>query len=1111
MSDSNVLDSLTEAQRGAVTAGDRDIWLTAGAGSGKTRVLTERFLHLHVQRGIPVTEILAITFTEKAAAEMRERIAGRLREIGRVEALHDLPHASIGTIDSFCFRIVREYGDRVGLDPSVRVLDPAEAKEWEEEIWSRLLERWWRERRDDTRALFLAFRWAADPEYPGGVDPTPVLDLIRQIRTAGRQIDEVSFEADTTEAVQDVARSLDKEIELLEQFPREDLPEKTLEKIEALYRLKGVSQLESVKRQALLAEVAGSVTRRVATAVKDNVSRFLDLMQEWRQIDLDESTKEARILLGEFTKDFLRDFDKRKQEEGVAEFLDFLERAVRLLDQDSIAREVRSRFRYLLLDECQDTNELQLDLVRRLRSPGRFLAVGDPKQSIYRFRDADVGAFVEMGEQLGGDTHRADLADNFRSRGEILAWVNQQFPSLWEQNTKLRVPFETLRPGAEFDPKEVPSIEFLGVRGENTQDARKLEAESLAARLQEIGDSRLDEIGYGDMALLFRSTTDMALYERALRRRGIPVVVALGRGFFQTKEVTDLLVGLQLIENPYRDHLLAAALRSPLVSMADDDLTQILLERSDQDFLWSELPPFLEEGRLSVDGRLRLSRFIALLRSLRDHRGRQPAWHLLEQFIEETGYLESIVMQRDGLRRRANLFKLLELTRSIEGRGDLTLPMVLHLLARYRYTRPREPESALDEENAAVRLLTVHAAKGMEFPLVVVTDMGRRPPAQSRPFLFHKKWGIGVRGKSEEAGDGWTYARIKKLDDFESEAEQSRLFYVAVTRAERHLILTGSYAGSTRPRKSWLAALPTEFFMDEGYGVVESHGVPVRILAPADPSDIKGAPPPNPIDIWRDPGKLASQADEAAADRVIRLLDGELPLSPAREGGRTVSEVERFARCPRQFGLHRMFPVPARPEGSIGGPAEGPRLGVRFHRIMERFWAAPGRAGTALSGQSEESEDVLRWQDELIRMPEAGRIDKAPFRETELSLYVPVERSPLRGVIDLLIRDQDGWWIVDYKTDRSAPDDLIEKYRLSLELYALAVTGWAADGAPVRASIYATRHQKFVSTSLSDLTDARDILRRYDEADLSGCNEPVSGTWCDRCSYRRGCPAWEDI
>lgn len=1105
--------ALTPTQEAAAYAEYQNVWLTAGAGSGKTRVLTERILYLHLEKGMPLHRILAITFTEKAAEEMRVRLGSRLAEMGARDSLRAIPEAAITTIDAFCMRLIQEYGDAVGVDPRFRILDPVESAEWEAEVWAEVLDRWWRERRDDAMALFGALPLSIGPSYPGGVDGSVFWSLLRKIHTAGADLDEVDFR---TPDLDGMAESLWAAVSANARGAQNKMrgtPAKTREKLQEITRLAGAGELPESERWALLTEVRGRIKGSVAKSVKE----FIDETSEWVDtllgIGFESRHQSVRELLGAFVRELDETYFVRKRDRSALDFIDLEELAVRLLTMEDVARETKKRYQYLLLDECQDTNGLQLSLMRLLWNAGRFFAVGDPKQSIYHFRDADIQAYLSLGQEFEEkDSLALTLSENFRSHPEIISFVNGFFQTVWSGNEALGVPYKALAPGIAAPAATDPRIEYLSVRQEDVREARQLEATLLADRLRAVHEEH--RTGYGDMAILFRAGTDMPLYERALTKRNIPVVTAAGRGFFQAKEVSDLLVGLKMIDDPYDDRTVSAVLRSPLVGLGDDDFATVHLSRGrDETPLWTWIRQEDVLAQLTDDGVTRVRRFVEQFAKLRNERGRWPGHRLLDALLRESRYLDSMLLMTFPLRRRANVRKLVSLTREIDRRSDLSIHQTIRALSDYRYTRLREPESLPSDEMQAVKLLTVHGAKGMEFPLVAIADMGRHMrTGDSDALLFHKEFGVGIRTAAE---DGVIYQNIREQEKSETEAEEMRLLYVAMTRAEKRLILSGSGKGKAT---GWLKSVEAYLTPPDEPGVITVGADKIRFLNSEPIHERKGRRV-DVVQVWSDPARFGTDVETLEVEGVRTLLRGSSFTPAPSPFGRTVSQVTSSFACPRRAYLAGKYPaarqirletdepfgdeesaeVRTQEDGVVGGAA----LGTEFHRAMERIWRGmdPARVLVGLPHEVEvwvgellADERLLSWRHEVQLLP-------------EYSLFAEAEGRPLRGAIDLVIPRDDGWYCIDYKTDRATAGELAERYRLALDLYRLALARVIPPESVIRTFLYAVRSREWIEVSGQSVDRASIALRDWDNHENESVRAGRPSVLCESCAFRIDCPA----
>ncbi|NNE08447.1 MAG: UvrD-helicase domain-containing protein, partial [Gemmatimonadetes bacterium] len=860
-----------------------------------------------------------------------------------------------------------------------------------------------------------------------------------------------------------------------------------------------------------LTEVRGRIKGTVAKGVKE----FIDETAEWidtlRGIGFESRHQSIRELLGAFVRELDETFFVRKRDRSALDFIDLEELAVRLLGIEKVARETKKRYRYLLLDECQDTNGLQLSLMRLLWNDGRFFAVGDPKQSIYHFRDADVQAYLSLGREFAEkDTITLTLSENFRSRPEIISFVNGFFSTVWTGNEALGVPYEALTAGKEAPAAPEPRIEYLSVRDDDVKEARYREAALLAERLIAINAGH--GTSFGEMAILFRAGTDMPLYERALSKRNVPVVTAAGRGFFQAKEVSDLLVGLKMIDDPYDDRTVSAVLRSPLVGLGDDDFATIHLSRGrDKTPLWSWIRQDDVLKLLTDDGVERIGRFVDRFRKLRNERGRRPGHQLLDALLRDTRYLDSMLLMTFPLRRKANVRKLVSLTREIDRRSELSIHQTIRALSDYRYTRLREPESLPSDELQAVKLLTVHGAKGMEFPLVAIADMGRPiRSGDSDALLFHKELGVGIR---TGADDGVIYQKIREQEKSETEAEEMRLLYVAMTRAEERLILSGSSRGKA---SGWLKSVEAYLTPPEEPGVAKAGADSILFLS-AEPVNNRGGRRVDVAEVWSEPERYGIDRETLEMEAVRSLLRGAPPAQKPSPSGRTVSQVASSFACPRRAFLASRYPAPRRLAGeeqdevagdppAAGARANGPggaAIGTAFHRAMERIWRGADPPA-ALAGSPAE---VMEWAEDLL----ADETLRDWLRDTrplpEFSLFAEAEGRPLRGAIDLVIPRRDAWYCVDYKTDRATGDELAERYGLPLDLYRLALARVLPPETVIRTFLYAVRAREWIEVSDAGGERARMALRDWDEHENATVREGRPSALCESCAFRIDCPA----
>ncbi len=895
----------TEAQKQAIQTDEVDLVVVAGAGSGKTRVLVERYLRL-LERYEP-DRLLAITFTDKAAREMRARVRDALERQARAATGTQRAHweqrraeieaAHIGTIHSFCAALLRAHPAETGLDPAFRVLDEVEAALLLHESINAALAA-------DIPGAHAHQVAALDEFGPGELreilvgmvqggsavraaittlpdQPDALLERWRAALEQGRRAALDELLADPRwRAASDTFWSL------VPQAPRGDRLAEQFEALAPLLRAlaagddllagrEGLVALDAIKLNVGVARAWGGADRLGAAkaclgTLREPYRQHAALLQAPWDEGLERRAAQAVLSVAAFYRRALGRYAADKSAQEALDFDDLETRAIRLLNQHPT---VRSRWQQdlaaILVDEFQDTNAEQRDLVYALASytdrrppttdhqhlygdpsvgappvapsvgappvapsvgapAGRLFVVADGKQSIYRFRGADVGVFagVRAAVRAGGG-QEINLDISFRAHRRLVALVNYTFERIMRRERPplpYEMPFEELREHREPSPHPLAlEIHIVPAPGKDQAllaaraDARRYEARLLAGRLRELVERReplVAEAGawqsaaYGDIALLFQASTAFGTYEEALRAEGIPFLTTAGRGYYGRNEVRDLIHLLRFLHDPGDDYTLVGVLRSPLFAL--DDATILRLRLANQDSLWAaiENEELKIENELSSDFSILNSQFSILnfardvLKSLLALRGRVPVVELLRAALHETGYLATISGLRDGERRRANVEKLLDAARRVGGAGLASFNAYLEALLN---VEAREGEAPL-EGGDAVRLMTVHRAKGLEFPIVVLPELGRMPPAKSATWLAPGGAGLALKLRD---GSAWVqpvaYQLALAAEEHMERAERQRLAYVALTRAQDYLILAGQQrASSGNDWLSWL-------------------------------------------------------------------------------------------------------------------------------------------------------------------------------------------------------------------------------------------------------------------------------------------------------------------
>src|SRR2546421_98151 len=676
-------------QRAAIEAHGH-VFVSAGAGTGKTLVLVERFANAVCDEGVDVGSVLVITCTERAAGELRGRIRRELLDRGRDDLARELDGAWISTIHGFCHRLLKAYPFAAGLDPRFRVLDDSQARVLRLEAFEQALDEFCSG--DDPRRLRLLATYGA-----GGLRRM-LTGVYETLRAAGRPLElrlgEGPALAQRVEGLRETARCL------VDEDGYEEQHAQAARMLEVLGRAR--------QTEALL-DLSEFATRG---GQRERFASYEEARKAVEQAALDEVATRDRDLLQELLEGFARAYAGGKERESGVDFEDLQLTARDLLrEHDEIRQKEAWRFRAVMVDEFQDTNRLQCDVIDLIAGDELFF-VGDEFQSIYGFRHADVNVFRERREEAGSVL---PLTLNYRSRPEVLAAVNHLFGADFGEE------FQPLAASGEFpDPVFGTPVELLvtdkaSYAGSGTH-WRRGEAQNVARRVKELVETGAAKPG--EIVLLFSAGTDAEWYEEELRAAGLPTYRSTGRGYFGQQQVADLLAYLRLLHNRYDDEALVSVLASPFVGVSNDAL-------------------------------------VRLARSYEDLRGAD-----IEGFVR-------FVRQQDEV-------------------------------------GAKELEAVAEEEDAdVVRLLTIHAAKGLEFKVVVVADAGRDragPSADEILALPDGRFGFRIPHPStgERRGTS-TYETVKEAERAEAEAERRRLYYVAMTRAIDRLVVAGPNGAGNTP------------------------------------------------------------------------------------------------------------------------------------------------------------------------------------------------------------------------------------------------------------------------------------------------------------------------
>ena len=1099
----------TPAQQAAIQIQDRALLVEAGAGTGKTWVLVQRFIYLLDQHPEwPLASIVAVTFTEKAAREMRSRIRQAVADKTALappgahwqRRRRELEQLQVGTIHSLCARILRENAIAAGIDPRFDVLDELEADLLKEEAIHETLAKLVDEEspaldllatlqvRDLRRemAALLASRGTVQRLFAQMPDEARLLarwrDGLAEMRPAVWQA-QLQENRDLPTAVRQLPS-----IAIVD--PNDKLAPAVLAAQQGCELLEGGDFVGAVAcwstisvaggRQASWGDKEALVELKAWLKALREAARQLESAGASKAIGPDDEAAAKSLQQWHSLWQRLNNtYNRLKAERHVLDFDDLELLTEELLHQEPRSERLnafRAGIQHLMVDEFQDTNQVQQRIVYALAQPeagGRLFVVGDAKQSIYRFRQAQVAVFNQTAVDIRAATGElpVSLSHSFRTHKSLIAALNQAFDYILRPLAEDYAAYEA-RPGplvaerpalpeqgcapAPVELLLLPKSDHNDERI-SAEDGRIWEANLLAERLlalqaegfQVWGRQGYRPFQFGDAAVLFRATTNLPLYEEQFKAAGLPYLTVSGRGYYDRPEVRDLVALLTSLYNPGDDLNLATALRSPLFSLSDETLYRLRWHTA-AGALAAEPIPFVRA--LDTPPPTGQPEQVALanqiLSRLRLTHGRVDVWRLLRLALDLTGYEATLSLSDGGQngsgRQLSNVQKFLALAREQAG---TSLSDFLRRLRDLQAREAREGEAlGSAPEAGAVQLMSIHAAKGLEFPVVVVADLGRKKGGGfGSPLLLHDP-AFGVVCKQRDAYGDWQepagYAWASWLHGQMEEAESRRLLYVACTRAADLLLLSGQLDSADTWLNDLLAAWNVETTGAE-YEVLPHAGFAIRVTRP------QALPAPDPVDneppatsagmtampLLAQPLPLVMPAEGTAVTRLAQQLareSGEWPvLQPVVQRQPASRELQPVSRAVIDRVVHRALAE----WRCLSLPA--PELERRLAAYVRREGIIAADAQQRIVAAAQRIVDNLR-DDSLYQ-----EIEDARQRYSEVPFALETASGSLHAVIDLLYQNATGAWrLIEWKTERTSDERVTEQahhYLTQVAVYRRAV------------------------------------------------------------------------
>ena len=1119
----------TAQQKQAIDERGRNLLVSAAAGSGKTAVLSERVANL-VKEGTDLESMLIITFTHAAAAEMRERILKLVPD-----PLFSKTH--ISTFNSLTLDIYRQYYHVINVPPGLGICDEYKQNIFKNEALDDMFEELFEaddeafrdflihtcspKNNDAAKAMILEL-YAFIQSMP---DPFAWLDRVE----AGEFLDtdklRAEAAADARDKLRDALDMFGRASGLLRKPPADGadpMPRLAAVVEELSGRVSGI--LEMLKRGdadgavPILNETASAQLARLSPRkaekpgydlVSEEVKKYRGegkkLLQSAASLLSDAASptlqQENELLLAQLkdlcrlTREFASRYDKKKLDAGLMDFSDADHYALRILEDPHVRKELQDQFDYVFVDEYQDSNYVQEELVSRISRGNNVFMVGDVKQSIYKFRLAEPGIFIQKYKDYSSGTDKdsavIDLNMNFRSRNTVIDFVNKVFSEVMTERT-VGMDYDSRAmlyggPAAGDGPLYEPELYLISGKLAEDSSAAGTEIEALKAVELEAANAAevikkyhklpipdggsVRPLRYSDMAVLLRSAKGgrADTYYKAFSEAGIPAFLAGGEGYFDTPEIQIFLSFLQITDDPAQDVPLIACMHFSGTGFSAAELAEIRLgsDAGDKSSYYDAVKSFVSRPAGAVDEALqkKAAAFLDKLYGWRKKAAALPLADLIWDMLSESGVAQFAMALPGGRQRMANLRSMADRAEAFEqesagGIGGFVSYM--ELLASRESVNTGQA-AVLSDADDVVRIMTVHKSKGLEFPFVLLGCMGGNlDSGQDRsPLKLHKDLGASLKLKDPETGTVATPLCSKLIDirrKREGLAEEIRVLYVALTRAKDIIVMSGAADDAVRYARSAVSRINRfKSFLNMVYDLVPKSRVTIREKE----SFIKAEEDLRRADTVRGI-RGGFEVDETALPLTLPEIRERLSFryepDPAELLKRKYSVSEISSQASAQTGR-----TARRSAGALRSAADAITRGNAYHKVMEHIPFAPeGKNAEEISafiaGLKEKNilseEEAAAVDAERVAAFFASELGRRAMASDEIHKESPfILRTQLdgrdvvvQGVIDCYFREGDAYVLIDYKSSYVDPDDpeaakeeLAERYSKQLDLYREAL------------------------------------------------------------------------
>ncbi len=1171
------MPELTIAQQKALVL-DKNISVTAGAGSGKTKILVDRYLKIVMLDPRKVRKVLAITFTDKAAGEMQERIAEEVNrkltstenpdERKKLLKIRDqLNSAFISTIHGFCSRLLREFPLEAGLVPDFSVMDEIKQSVMINEAIKKIFEKI-----DSSKETTEIEEWAKlFFELPG----KSIIDMLRE--ALGKpwemnQIIEIYRDRDEEEYIKFLESSwlelynqslgnpnIDQFVQLSDQIVALDsVADKnkagkdlldTLNSLRENYR----RDKDDLQTKAVFVRLIKQSTTAKGNAYKNlaylgtnsgwsppacPLIKELSIMSESHAQNIqtvdpgelpNENDRKWFKLLKIFIDLFIlvrRQYVEMKEENGCVDFEDLQSLSLKLLTgNETVLSEFQNRFEYIMVDEFQDTNELQWQIVTALgdkgSGPEKVFVVGDPKQSIYGFRNADIRVFRHVknlfAEQAGYNTEteydgNVIFSESFRFLPRLNAFINHLFSDILRENPEnpFEVGYNPLTSKRDLPGKGWTELAIL----DSTDPESPGEAEYIAWKIRSLIDGSMPcykwdteekelPLEYGDITILLKNRNRLLEVEEALRRKGIPFKTVGGIGFWQRQEIFDFYHLLRFISNPGDDFALIALLRSRVFLIPDSAL--YLLASEDGNTYLEKLSAEFNQTGYSEDDIEQLRAAGDLASKWLECRDRMSLFDLLNMIIDDVRLNAVLSAELDGEQLSANLEKVIDLANAFDSGGLGGFQDFMSSVEDLIDREIKEAEAQVTlEDRGTVKIMTIHASKGLQFPVIFAPYLNQKQKNRSSSILIDTNLGFSAKlrpnGDEKEPQDHLLHRLIKIREHRKQIAELKRLFYVAVTRSSNYLFLSSTIKKEKIEADSALSWIFSRFGLDlaslNEIKKIEMEEFDVSVVTGFDDT---GTPKSDYESFYKGLRRLSKIAlgEDKYSEKTPEYL---IPLK-GKVRGRTFSATQIMTYLQDKDEYFRRYHLGFF-EGDYETFADDVRKtdhallkGKMVHRYLELMNDDTDPEDKIIDQilfefdifesklREEFRLDLVNLNRDILNSPVGREIIRAADAKNETSVTMKIGDDYFTGTLDRIYKDENGEWLVaDYKTNRITEDQINReglKYEWQIKSYALLLSRLFPDQAQYRINLYFIKPDRIYQRSFSreDVLDIENFFK----------------------------------